>query len=163
MGFNAALGFFCLWMVSHFSSPSLPFASSRASDFVAHPISSQPAPFTADTSFLQGVLCLIYLVCSLRTNIAFVIIFFTLVLAFGLLTGTYFYNAQGKTALAGRLLVAAGACAFVTCVSGWWIFLGLMLAAVDFPIQLPVGDLSRFIKGASDRRKMNRDEEAMAT
>lgn len=127
---------------------------------MAHLISSR---FRANTSFLQGVLCLVYLVCSLRTNIAFVIIFFTLVLAFGLLTGTYFYNAQGKTALAGRLLVAAGACAFVTCVSGWWIFLGLMLAAVDFPIQLPVGDLSRFIKGASDRRKMNRDEEAMAT
>ena len=40
--------------------------------------------FTASFAFFMvfmGVLCLIYLVCSLRTNIVFVVIFFTLVLA----------------------------------------------------------------------------------
>ena len=36
-------------------------------------------------------------------------------------------------------------------MAGWWLFLAIMLAAVDFPIALPVGDLSTLIKGASDR------------
>lgn len=122
--------------------------------------------FTASFGFFllfMGVLCLIYLVCSLRTNIVFVVIFFTLVLAFGLLAGTYWYNAKGlastppdasKIAYAGRLQKAAGACTFVTCMAGWWIFFAIMLAALDFPFQIPVGDLSTLIKGASERQKI---------
>lgn len=53
----------------------------------------------------MAVLCLIYLVCSLRTNVVFVVIFLTLVVAFSLLGTTYFYNAQGNAALAHRTLV----------------------------------------------------------
>ncbi len=34
-----------------------------------------------------------------------------------------------------------------------WIFLAQMLASVDFPFQLPVGDISHVIKGGSDRVK----------
>lgn len=119
--------------------------------------------FTASFAFFlvfMGVLCFIYLICSLRTNIVFVVIFFTLVLAFGLLAGTYWQNANGignkdpaALALAGRLQIAAGACVFVTSMAGWWIFFAIMLAALDFPFQIPVGDLSTLIKGASERQK----------
>lgn len=84
----------------------------------------------------MGMLCLIYLVCSLRTNVAFVIIFATLVAAFGLLTAAY-WNNVGNPTYANTLIVAAGACLFVTCVSGWWILFAIMLAALDFPFQLP--------------------------
>jgi hypothetical protein len=31
---------------------------------------------------------------------------------------------------------------------GWYVLIGQMLTALDFPIELPVGDLSRFIKPA---------------
>ncbi len=119
--------------------------------------------FTASFGFFllfMGVLCFIYLICSLRTNIVFVVIFFTLVLAFSLLTGAYWYNAlsissgdASKAAYAGRLQIAAGACTFVTSLAGWWIFFAIMLAALDFPFQIPVGDLSVMIKGASQRQK----------
>jgi len=125
--------------------------------------------FTASFGFFQlfmGLLCFIYLICSLRTNIVFVVIFFTLCLAFPLLAGAYWQNAMGlgdldaagapnaaKLALAGRLQIAAGACLFVTSMAGWWIFLAIMLAALDFPFQIPVGDLSTLIKGASERKK----------
>ncbi len=34
---------------------------------------------------------------------------------------------------------------------GWWIFLAQMLAAVDFPLQVPVGDISHLITGASTK------------
>lgn len=85
----------------------------------------------------MGVLCLIYLVLALRTNLVFVGIFLTLVFAFGFLSGSFWYAAQGKAALAGRLQIAGGAFAFVTCMFGWWIFAAIMLAALDFPFQLP--------------------------
>ena len=119
--------------------------------------------FTASFGFFlvfMGVLCLVYLVCSLRTNVVFVVIFFTLVVAFGLLAGAYWQNANSiansdpsAAALAGRLQIAAGAFTFVTSMAGWWIFFAIMLAALDFPFQIPVGDLSTMIKGASERAK----------
>jgi len=38
-------------------------------------------------------------------------------------------------------------------MAGWWIFFAIMLAALDFPFQIPVGDLFTMIKGASERPK----------
>jgi len=110
----------------------------------------------------MGLLCLIYLVCALRTNIVFVVIFLSLVLAFSCLAGAYWYGAQGKLGPARRLTIAGGACAFVTSMAGWWIFFAIMLAALDFPFQIPVGDLSTLIKGQSARVKEKREAESMA-
>jgi len=100
----------------------------------------------------MGLLCLIYLVCSIRTNLAFFTIFFTLVCAFGCLTGAYWQTANGNAALAFKLQKAAGGFTFVTCIAGWWIFVAILLASLDFPFQLPVGDLSTVVKGASERK-----------
>lgn len=73
----------------------------------------------------MGFMCLVYLVCSIRTNICFMIIFFTLVVNFGLLTSAYWYLAMdyvGNAAMAGKLIKAAGAFSFVTCCVGWYVF-----------------------------------------
>lgn len=43
-------------------------------------------------------------------------------------------------------LQAGGACAFVAAMCGWYLFFALMLASVNFPIQLPVGDLSHIFR-----------------
>ena len=126
--------------------------------------------FNASFAFFlvfMGLLCVIYLICSLRTNVVFVIIFLTLIIAFGCLAGAFWHNANAfgdtnptsaaaSAALAHRLQVAGGAVAFVTSLAGWWIFAAIMLAALDFPFQIPVGDLSTMIKGASDKEKMKR-------
>jgi hypothetical protein len=41
---------------------------------------------------------------------------------------------------------------------GWYLLFAQLLQALDFPFQLPVGDLSTRIKGASDKRAaMERD------
>ncbi|TKA58688.1 hypothetical protein B0A55_10790 [Friedmanniomyces simplex] len=112
--------------------------------------------FNASFAFFQlfmGVLCFIYMICALRTNIVFVGIFATLVPAFGCLAGAYFQLALGNTALATKLQLVAGACTFVTDMLGWWIFFAILLASLDFPFQLPVGDLSHIIKGASQKAK----------
>ncbi len=118
--------------------------------------------FNASFAFFllfMGLLCFIYLICALRTNVVFVVIFFTLVIAFALLAAVYWQSANGiasgapQTQMIHRMQVAAGAFTFITSMAGWWIFFAIMLAALDFPFQLPVGDLSTMIKGASERRK----------
>jgi len=125
--------------------------------------------FTASFGFFlcfMVLLCFIYFICSLRTNVAFVIIFLSLVLGFGCITGAYWNNALGigaselrpayaaaKLATGARCQIASGACFFVTCLAGWWIFFAIMLASLDFPFQIPVGDLSTLIKGASEKKK----------
>ena len=85
----------------------------------------------------MGILCLIYLICSIRTNLIFFLIFFTLVPAFGLLAGAFLNLANGQAAVAAKCQEAAGAFAFVTCLLGWYILLAIMLASVDFPFDLP--------------------------
>lgn len=85
----------------------------------------------------MAILCLIYLICSVRTNLVFFLIFFTLVPAFGLLAATFFLNALGKLTIAAKTEEAAGAFVFVTCILGWYILMAIMLASVDFPFDLP--------------------------
>jgi len=125
----------------------------------ANPASGLENPvFYASFAFFllaMGLLCFIYLICSIRTNVAFFIIFLTLTIAFGCLSGSYWQVANGNASLAGTLQKAAGGLLFVTCASGWWIFLAQMLAAIDFPVQLPVGDLSTYVKGHSQREKLH--------
>jgi uncharacterized protein involved in cysteine biosynthesis len=53
----------------------------------------------------MGLLCLLYFVCALRTNIVFVVIFAALVPTFGVLAGAYWQLAQGNAALAARLQI----------------------------------------------------------
>jgi len=102
----------------------------------------------------MGLMCFIYLILSIRTNIVFFFIFLTLTIAFGCLAGAYFQASNANVALAGKLQITAGAFTFITSACGWWLFFAIMLAALDFPFQLPVGDLSSFVKSASEKEKM---------
>ncbi|KAF5985018.1 long-chain alcohol dehydrogenase [Fusarium bulbicola] len=113
--------------------------------------------FNASLGFIllaMTILSIIYLICALRTNVRFVVIFATLVPALLCLLGAFWAWADdytGNTLLAQRLCVGAGALLFVTSFSGWYILLAILLAIVDFPTQIPVGDLSSVIKGKSER------------
>ncbi|MCJ1231880.1 hypothetical protein MMC12_008559 [Toensbergia leucococca] len=100
----------------------------------------------------MALLSLIFAVCCLRTNVCLLIVESTLVVVFSLLAATFWQLAEGNAAVGSKCLVAAGAFAFITCAAGWYILLSLSLASVDFPIQLPVGDLSHIIKGAMDKQ-----------
>lgn len=114
--------------------------------------------FNASFAFIQifmGVLVVIYAVVALRTNVVFLLIFITLIPAFSCLAAYYFYAAQGITHTG--FLVGGGICAFIVSMLGWYIFFAILLAAVDFPFSLPVGDLSGIIKGASDKAKAKED------
>ncbi|KAH0591666.1 hypothetical protein MHUMG1_10597 [Metarhizium humberi] len=55
--------------------------------------------------------------------------------------------ANGKLELSNTLMTTAGALGFVNALAGWYLFTALILESVDFPYQLPVGDLSHIVKG----------------
>jgi uncharacterized protein len=85
----------------------------------------------------MALMCFVYLICSIRTNVFFVTIFLCLVCGFSCLAGQYWQGANGNIALAGTLQKTAGAFLFVVCACGWWLFFAQMLAALDFPFSIP--------------------------
>jgi len=103
----------------------------------------------------MGALVTIYSICALRTNLVLFLILFLLIPAFALLTAGYFHLALGNATMAVTCIKAGGAFAFVICLLGWYIFAAILLASVDFPLNLPVFDLSHIIKGASEKNKSN--------
>ncbi|RDW68346.1 hypothetical protein BP5796_09003 [Coleophoma crateriformis] len=100
----------------------------------------------------MGFMCFIYMIAALRTNIVFFLIFMTLVCALTLLAGAFWQVGQGNPTLGVRLQIAGGAFGFVTCMLGWYIFTAQILASVDFPLNLPIGDLSTVFKSGRERR-----------
>lgn len=130
----------------------------------------------------MGFLSLIFLICSLRTNIIYFIVFLTLVVGFFLEAGEYFaigaaavnaaatlrivstYPSGGHTPTTksrltiGSLVQGAGISYFISVAAGWYILLAQMLAALDFPFSIPVGDISMMIKPASQRATMLKEK-----
>nr|DAA06460.1 TPA_inf: GPR1/FUN34/YaaH-class plasma membrane protein [Aspergillus terreus] len=104
-----------------------------------------------------GVLNFIFLVCSFRTNLVLVWILFTVVLGVGLLVGAYFQTAMQDARLAHKLQVGGGAVLFATCLGGWYLLFSLLLAAVDFPLSLPVGDLSHLVPSQTQLKKSGKE------
>ena len=98
----------------------------------------------------MGLMSFIYLICALRTNLVFIAIFFGLMMCFVLDTGAYWHLAGGNTDLGTKMQVASGAFLFLAVSAGWWIFFAQLLASVEFPFEVPVGDISHFIKPLSE-------------
>ncbi|WPH03043.1 GPR1/FUN34/YaaH-class plasma membrane protein [Acrodontium crateriforme] len=97
------------------------------------------------------VLSFVFLLCSIRTNVIFVLVFALATTGFGCGAGAFWHLGGGNTALGNKLLVAAGACFFGAAMLGWYLFLAIMLASMDLPSP-PVFDLSNVIKGVSQRQ-----------
>ncbi|KAK5994456.1 Protein alcS [Cladobotryum mycophilum] len=111
--------------------------------------------FQASLAFFllfMGLLVFMYLICSLRTNVVFFIIFLFLDLALFLLTAAYWESAEGNAEMFETLSKTAGACVFVFCVFGWYLLFVQLLSSVDFPLDLPVGDLSNRIPSNQKKR-----------
>ncbi|KAK7419597.1 hypothetical protein QQX98_003188 [Neonectria punicea] len=97
----------------------------------------------------MGLVAVVFFICALRTNVVFALMFFSIIPAFALLTAAFWVQADdytGTTETAHKLFVGAGATLLVTCAAGWYILLSIMLAIMEFPFQLPVGDLSTVLK-----------------
>ncbi|KAK7568714.1 hypothetical protein IWX91DRAFT_373988 [Phyllosticta citricarpa] len=116
----------------------------------------QTVGFNSGFGFLMlamAFMCFLFTILALRTNICFVTILGSLVFVFCLLAGAYWQTSNGNLNTARHLQKAGGAFAFITICAGWWILFAILLVALDHPLQLPVGDLSHFVKGRSEKRK----------
>ncbi|KAB8246733.1 hypothetical protein BDV35DRAFT_380319 [Aspergillus flavus] len=72
----------------------------------------------------MAILVTIYMICATRTNLVYVLIFAALILVFVCLAAAYWRLADGDTVVGNRLI--------------------MLFEALGFPVNLPVGDLSRF-------------------
>lgn len=93
----------------------------------------------------MAVMCLIFMLCSIRANLALVVMQFFFVITFVLLPMSFWYQAAGEAVIGRNLQIAAGAVSFTGSCIGWYIFISIMFDAADFPLTLPVGDLSRHL------------------
>ncbi|KAF8242536.1 hypothetical protein K440DRAFT_638914 [Wilcoxina mikolae CBS 423.85] len=101
-----------------------------------------------------GVLSIVFLICSLRTNVVLVVLFLAYSLAFPLLAASEWQAAQGNKEVAHNLLVGGGAACFVVSLMTWYALINSLLQSVDFPFELPMGDLSSLFPGASQRKEL---------
>lgn len=109
------------------------------------------AEFYASFGFFYlfvGLLSFVFLICSLRTNLCLVILFLAYTVAFPLLAAAEWAHAEDRLALAHRLTVGGGAACFVVSACSWWAMIGGLLQSVDWPFDLPMGDLSHIIPAA---------------
>ncbi|OGM46599.1 protein alcS [Aspergillus bombycis] len=92
----------------------------------------------------MAVLVTIYMIYATRTNAVYVLIFAALILVFVCLAAAYWRLADGDTVVGNRLIVGAGAALFVASLLGFYLLVVQLFEALGFPVNLPVGDLSRF-------------------
>jgi uncharacterized protein len=129
----------------------------------------------------MGILVFMYMICSVRTNVVFFLIFLLLDIALFLLTGAYWKAAEGNAEAFGSLSVvssllhlyriiqsdqhdqASGALVFAFCMLGFYLLFAQLLQAVEFPLDLPVGDLStRFKRKSAYTNSQSADMESGA-
>lgn len=118
--------------------------------------SAEPAGFfNSFAMFLifMGLLCLLYMIAALRTNICLVVILLCFTVTFPCLAASYFLAADGVTGVSATCRIVGAAFAFVASMVAWYLWFSLILESVDFPLTLPVGDLSKYVKGKSDKAK----------
>ncbi|KAK8175939.1 hypothetical protein IWX90DRAFT_464403 [Phyllosticta citrichinensis] len=116
----------------------------------------QTVGFNSGFGFLMltmAFMCFLFTILALRTNLCFVTILGSLFFVFCMLAGAYWQTSNGNLDTARHLQKAGGAFAFITICTGWWVMFAILLVAIDFPFQLPVGDLSHIVKGKSEKRK----------
>ncbi|KAH9838167.1 membrane protein [Teratosphaeria destructans] len=120
--------------------------------------------FYASYGFYPLSLCLLsflFLICSVRTNLVFVLIFILATLGFGFATGGFFDLALNEMAFGTKLIVATGACFFGAAVLGWYLLAAIMFELQELPIpSLPVFDLSERVKPKSLVRQARAEKKA---
>lgn len=101
-----------------------------------------------------GILSLIFLIGSLRTNLVFVLIFVCATIGFCFAAAAFWFTAQGAMAYGTELVVWTGACFFAACMLGWYLLLSIVVATMELPVpNLPVFDLSTVIPAKSRATK----------
>lgn len=73
------------------------------------------------------------------------------------LSASYFAYGSGNQASGDRLQYGGAGLLFALSIVGWYEFTSLVLDSVDFPVSLPLGDLSQVIKGKTEKQRAKAD------
>jgi hypothetical protein len=76
-----------------------------------------------------------------------------LTLLVGCLAASFFAVGQGKADLALNCQHAGAGLLLAISFIGWYMLTSMLLLSVDFPIMLPLGDLSTVIHGRSETKR----------
>ncbi|KAL3489185.1 GPR1/FUN34/yaaH family-domain-containing protein [Aspergillus germanicus] len=119
-----------------------------------------PTFYATFSFFLVAILLVLAVlgIASIRTNLCFFLLFCVFVPAVGCLSGSFFSLVHGNAALALQLQHVAAGLLLAGCCIGFYIFLSLVLASVDFPLAIPLGDLSTIIKRAKEKAEKRNSE-----
>ncbi|KAL4769108.1 GPR1/FUN34/yaaH family-domain-containing protein [Aspergillus nidulans var. acristatus] len=98
---------------------------------------------------LWTVFVFTFLVASLPSNIAYILVFLFVDLGFLTVAASYFAQADGHAESAAALQKAGGAFCFVAGLIGWYIVFHLLLQ--DSLLNLPLGDTSRYFGKRKDK------------
>jgi succinate-acetate transporter protein len=93
---------------------------------------------------LWTVFVFTFLIASLTSNLAYILVFFLVDLGFLTVAASYFALADGKAAISGALKKSGGVFCFLAGLVGWYIVFHLML--LESLVELPLGDTSRLFK-----------------
>lgn len=97
-----------------------------------------------------GMLSFLFLICSIRTNAIFVLIFICATCGFSFAAAGLFYTAAGAAATGTTMVVACGACFFAADLLGWYLLFAIMIQIMELPVpDLPIFDLSTVVKAKS--------------
>ncbi|PYH95644.1 hypothetical protein BO71DRAFT_482811 [Aspergillus ellipticus CBS 707.79] len=91
---------------------------------------------------LWTVFVFTFLIASLPSNLAYILVFFLVDMGFLTVAASYFAEADGKAAAATALKKSGGAFCFVAGLVGWYIVFHMLLK--DSLLDIPLGDTSRF-------------------
>ncbi|KAL4886188.1 GPR1/FUN34/yaaH family-domain-containing protein [Aspergillus karnatakaensis] len=94
---------------------------------------------------LWTVFVFTFLIASLPTNVAYILVFLFVDLGFLFVAASYFARADGKNTTAVRLQKAGGGFCFVAGLVGWYIVFHLFLGD-NGVLELPLGETGRFFK-----------------
>merc|ERR1712113_1098433 len=100
----------------------------------------------------------IFMICSSRTNVVFMLIFLSLFLVFVLLSAAYWRLGLGDAVTGNRCVVGGGASLFVASLLGFYLLIVQLFGSMGFPINLPVGDLTRLWDGSMKKQRQEQFE-----
>ncbi|KAK5164207.1 uncharacterized protein LTR77_009901 [Saxophila tyrrhenica] len=111
------------------------------SGYGADGIAAQFAYHDSYAMFLifMGVLLLFFTIASIRLDVCHVVLFACFTACFPCLAMSYFYMADGNASTARTYRIWGAVVSLVGSIILWYLFLGSLLDAVDFPIALPLG------------------------
>ncbi|GAP83030.1 putative GPR1 protein [Rosellinia necatrix] len=105
---------------------------------------AEPQFYATFSFFLVAMtlLCVVFTVASIRTNVVLFLLLLLLIPTFASLSASFFAVAHDLPARARTLQHVGAGLLLAVSFLGWYIFMALVLLSVDFPIMLPLGDLS---------------------